>query len=84
MRARKLNLFRTWADLSKTTPEGRAQLGSRGILVLFLLRNTSYPDHIRISQGNSKERSLSVPPQLGQVIGCQGSRSVLGKTTLKP
>jgi hypothetical protein len=44
---------------------------------------TSYPDHSRIFPGRSKERSLRVPPQLGQVISGQGSISVWGKTTWK-
>ncbi len=44
----------------------------------------SYPGHARTLDGSSKERSLRVPPQVGQVMGCQGSRSFLGKGTLKP
>src|ERR1044072_422945 len=43
-----------------------------------------YPDHSKTFVGRVTRWSLSAPPQHGQVIERRGSRSVLGKTTLKP
>ncbi len=52
--------------------------------ICFGLIDFVYPDHSKAFVGGVTRWSLSAPPQLGQVIERRGSRSVLGKTTLKP
>ena len=66
-------------------PPDRESTGGKAFGFGFLFwQEVSYPGHARTLDGSSKERSLRVPPQVGQVMGCQGSRSLFGKATLKP
>ena len=64
-------------------PPDRESAGGKPLGFLFW-QEVSYPGHARTLNGSSKERGLRVPPQVGQVMGCQGSRSLFGKATLKP
>ena len=66
-------------------PPGRESPSGKPLGFRFRFwQEVSYPGHARTLDGSSKERSLRVPPQVGQVIGWQGSRSLFGKGTLKP
>ena len=85
LRPHMVNVLAMRAELSEVPVASVYSWECRMVLVWCLIGSGPYPSRTSgILEGGSKERSMRVPPQVGQVTVWEGSREMSGKTRLKP